>query len=248
MFDFFHKKSKAPDWKDLTAAQKQLFASRIAKKLKAMSGARYKIVTGLDQLQREQGKVETFSEDEILNQYRRGRLLDMTRNLVRNSSTFNTVLKQMDFNVVGCSGGKVVLNFEDSDLSKELRDKFAQFTRNADFFDGMSFNQMLKLILKQYLIGGDCCILFDDGLIENSGKLIVYESDEIGNTTDEAMRKHFGNNAKQSLGKVYNPNGRWIGTIVSRSNRGAAIFDPDKCYYLKRNPDANVFDNFWIMP
>ena len=38
-------------------------------------------------------------------------------------------------------------------------------------------------------------ILFDDGLVEDSGKLIVYESDEIGNTTEEAIKKHYGKDA-----------------------------------------------------
>jgi len=69
-------------------------------------------------------------------------------------------------------------------------------------------------------------VLFDNGLIEDSGKLLVYESDEIGNTTNEAIEQHFGKGARQSLGKVYSPNGRWIGAVVSRSQRGAEVFDP----------------------
>ena len=30
-------------------------------------------------------------------------------------------------------------------------------------------------------------LLFDDGLIEDSGKILIYEPDEIGNNTDEAI-------------------------------------------------------------
>jgi len=172
----------------------------------------------------------------------------MTRNAVRNSATFNTILKQMDYNVCGVKAGKVILNFPDADMSKELQRLFAQFTRSADFFDGLSFNALLKLILKTQLIGGDSVILFDNGLIEDSGKLLVYEPDEIGNTTEDAIKAHFGAGARQSLGKVYNSNGRWIGAVVSRSQRGQEVFDPKKSYFLHRDPDASMFDSLWLMP
>lgn len=35
-------------------------------------------------------------------------------------------------------------------------------------------------------------LMFDDGLIEDSGKLVIYEPDEIGSTTEEAVKQHFG--------------------------------------------------------
>lgn len=49
--------------------------------------------------------------------------------------------------------------------------------------------------MKNALIGGDCVILFDDGLVEDSAKLLVYESDEIGNVPDEVLRAKYGDNA-----------------------------------------------------
>lgn len=47
---------------------------------------------------------------------------------------------------------------------------------------------------------------------------------------------------------MYNGNGRFIGAVVSRSQRGEAEFDPSKCYFLARDPDASMFDSFWLMP
>ena len=91
-------------------------------------------------------------------------------------------------------------------------------------------------------------LLFDDGLLEDSGKVVIYEPDEIGNTTPEALTAHYGKTARQSLGRVYNSNGRFIGAIVSRSQRGAEVFDDKKCYFLRRDPDASLFDSFWLMP
>lgn len=250
IFDRLFKGSKknAPSWKDLSEEQRHQVTQKLMKRVSALAGARYKIVSGFDMTQREAGITETEGEDEILPHYARGRLLDMTRNAVRNSSTLNTILKQLDFNVVGVNGGKAILDFPNIEASKELVKKFSRFTRSADFFDGYSFNQVLKLILKNAIIGGDCVVMFDDGLVEDSGKLLIYESDEIGSTTDEAIQARYGQNAHQSQGKVYNANGRWIGTVVSRSQRGADVFDPDKCFFLRRDPDASPFDALWIQP
>ena len=50
----------------------------------------------------------------------------------------------------------------------------------------------MKLILKTYILGGDMVLMFDDGLVEDSGKLVVYEPDEIGCTTPEALASHYG--------------------------------------------------------
>lgn len=52
----------------------------------------------------------------------------------------------------------------------------------------------------------------------------------------------------QSLGRVYNPNGRFIGVTVSRSQRGLETFDADKCFFLRRDPDGSQMDSSWIMP
>jgi len=91
-------------------------------------------------------------------------------------------------------------------------------------------------------------LLFDDDLVEDSGRLLIYEPDEIGNTTDAALQARYGKYARQSLGRVYNRYGRWIGAIVSRSQRGLPVFDPAKSYLLRRDPDASYFDCPWIMP
>lgn len=242
----FGKKKKAADWKDLSDSQRMAIATKIAKGVKALqSGPRYKLVSGTDEWQRERGIVERHSEDDIFNAYGRGKALDLARNATRNSSTFNAILKQLDLNVVGVKGGKAIFNFDNSDTIKSA---FSKWTREADFFDGLSFNTLLKLILKTYVLGGDMVLMFDDGLIEDSGKLVIYEPDEIGSTTDEAIRQHFGRFARQSLGRVYNGNGRFIGAVVSRSQRGADVFDPKQSYFLARNPDESWFDSFWLMP
>ena len=187
----FGKKKKAANWNELSKSQKIAATRKIINALQ--SGARYKVVSGSDEWQRERGIIEHRDEDEILNSFGRGKMLDLARNATRNSSTFNAILKQFDLNAVGTKGGKAIFNFENAD---PIKDAFAKWTRDADFFDGLSFNTVLKLILKTYILGGDMVLMFDDGLIEDSGKVLIYEPDEIGSSTEDALVQHYGRNAR----------------------------------------------------
>lgn len=246
-FNFFKK--KAPTWSSLSAEQQRQVTARLSKKIVALqSGPRYKVVSGNDQWQREAGQLEVFGEDHILDFWKRGKMLNMARNQMRNSPTFNGILKQFDLNAVGTKGGKAILNFDDRDLAIRVREEFAKWTRDADFFDGISFNSMLKVILKTYITGGDCMMIFDDGLIEDSGKILLYEPDEIGDVSPEVLKRHYGEHAQQSLGRIYNANGRFIGAVVSKSQRGKDVFDEDASYFLIRDPNESPLDTLWTMP
>ena len=111
-------KKKTPKWEQLSDEQKKAVTGKLMKTINAMAGARYKVVSGFDETQREQGITERKNEDEILSAYRRGRMLDLTRNAARNSATFNGILKQFDINAVGTKGGKAVFNFKDQGLAE----------------------------------------------------------------------------------------------------------------------------------
>lgn len=240
--------TKKKQWEDLTDEQKVNFTKNVIKTVKALSGARYKIVTGTDEWQRDGGIIETKGEDEILDFAKRGKLLDLGRNSVRNNPTFVTILKQFDLNAIGNDGGKVVLTLKNEEFNKKVLKEFAKWTRTADFFDGLNLNTLLKIVLKTQLIGGDLVILFDDGLITDSGKILIYEPDEIGNTDEKEIEKRYGKGVKQSLGRIYNSYGQFIGAIVSRSERGNPKFNPAHCYFLKKDISGDVFKDLWLMP
>lgn len=191
---------------------------------------------------------ETRPEDEILNPNRRARLLDLTRNLVRNSSLFNTILGQMTTNVVSTVGGKVVLSIPNEQTNRDLRRNFFAYTRNVDFYTGDTLNHLLKRVLREYVIGGDCVLLFDDGLVEDSGKILFFESNEIVDVPLNVVQEHYGQGAWISQGKVYSKNGRHIGTVVSKSQCGMAgeAVDPSKCYFLKKDPNESPVNNYWF--
>ena len=206
--------------------------------------ARYKIVSAPDEWNREHGVTERTGEDEILSPYSRGRLLNLARNAARNSSTLNTLLTVLNQNVVGTEGGKVILPW---DNSTDIIKGFSRFTQCADFFDGCAFNEVLKLILTTNLLGGNTVAVLDDGLVTDNGKLLVFEPDEIGDVPAEIVRRKYGQGATSSQGLVYDSYGRNIGVIVSRACRGAAEFDPDKCWYLRRDPDALPYEGDYFL-
>ena len=242
------KRKKALKWEELSDEKKQRATSKIATAIRNMAGARYKVVTGTDEWQRERGVVETKGEDEILDKSKRGKLLDLVRNQARNNSTFNTILKQFDLQGVGVNGGKAVITFKDEQFSQEVKKEFSKWTRNADFFDGLCLNTVLKLILKTEIIGGDLVILFDDNLINDSGRVLVYEPDEIGDTEEKEIEKRYGKKSYQKQGRVYTEFGQFQGVIVSRSQRGKDVFDPACCYFLHKDPNGSSFDDLWLMP
>lgn len=217
---------------------------RAARKPIIRNQARYQIVSSPDQYNRPLGHTETVGEDEVLSGYKRGRLLDLARNAARNSSTLNTLLTTLCQNVVGTTGGKVILPW---DADKLILRPFARFTQNADFFDGISFNEVLRLILTTNILGGNTVAIYDNGLVTDSGKLLIFEPDELGNTTEDALRYHYGPSAHQSQGLVYDSYGRNIGCIVSRACRGAETFDPSKCWFLHRNPDKLAWENDYFL-
>lgn len=215
---------------------------------KIYNRGRYKVVDGPSTSMIESSNVETVKEDEILSPYKRGKLLSLTRNLVRNSSLFNTILGQLTTNVVSTCGGKVVLSLPNEDANRSIMTSFKKWTRCADFFTCDNFNRLLKRVLREYVIGGDVVLVYDDGVVEDSGKVMMFESNEIVNVAPSEIEKRYGKGAWISQGKVYSRNGRNIGVVVSKSQRDVlGDADPSKCWFLKRDPNANPLESNWCL-
>lgn len=75
-----------------TKAVKQTKKAQPVKVIRYKARGKYRVVDGIGQTMIEPSSPENRSEDEILDTTKRARLLDLTRNLVRNSSLFNTIL------------------------------------------------------------------------------------------------------------------------------------------------------------
>lgn len=222
-------------------------ATRAPDRRRTFGGGRYRVVT-TDESLREPGEIERGEEYDILDRNRRGRLLDMARNQVRNSSTFAAMLRQFDLNAVGRDGGKATFSAGADGQNDAMRDAFARWARSCEFYDGRRLNDLLRVILKTYLVGGECVLLFDDGLVEDSGKILLFEPDEMANLEDGEFASRFPSGWQQVDGHVLNGNGRLVGVFVSRSARGEETFPADSCYKLLRDPDLPDSESQWLCP
>ena len=225
---------------DLTVKQKK----RVQRNLRmAFVAAGYDIVTGPDQMLRPRGTVEMGGEDSVLPLWNRLRMINMARQGVRNGDSLRALMRQLELNVVGTDGGKATFAFEGGDA---VRAAFAKWARHAEFSDGLCFSKVLSLIVDTKFTGGDMVLLFDDGLIEDSGRILAFEPDEIGDVPKEWLQEKFPG-AVQRQGRIYNQNGRFVGVTVSRKYRGAGRFkrDPEGVFFLMQDDFAENQD--WVM-
>ena len=158
---------------------------------KYLAKSQYNVVDGHSNIV-ESSTTENRIEDEVLDHSKRMRLLQLTRNLVRNSSLFNTLLTQLTTNVISTCGGKVILSIPNDNTNSKLLKSFKDYTRNVDFYTCDNFNHLLKRSLREIVIGGDCVLLFDDCLVEDSGKVLLFESSEMVDVPQTEIEKRYG--------------------------------------------------------
>lgn len=187
----------------------------------------YKVVRGADQENRPLATAETGDEFKQLTQRERNRLISFARRLVRNSDQMESILHQFEVQVVGAVGGKAVFDFGSDDLDdpteQALTEAFAAWTAHCEFFEDGSLNTFLKLALRTQLLGGDVVFVFDDDLVTDSGQIISFEPDCIGNIADAEFDRMFPDYT-QTQGIIKDANSKTVGVIVSWSQRGRSTY------------------------
>jgi hypothetical protein len=214
----------------------------------ASYGAGYDVATSRGEGRRRTAVIEHGSEDEILNASRRLKVLNLTRDGMRNAPQVRAIVQQLRVLVVGLQGGKLTLTTADQEWNKAGQDFFANWSRRVDFIDETGLNDCLKLIITALAAeGGDYAMLFDDGTItggQGTGRVRFFESDNIANMTEADFAARFPGYV-QSQGLIYDTFGRWVGIIVSGKKRGKQIFSKDECFTLVRDPGAEIWEAPW---
>lgn len=185
----------------------------------------YKSVSGPDQGNRRWTSAESGGEEIQLPANERNRLIALSRNAARNSEHLEGVLHQLEINVIGAEGGKAVFSFPAGYEKAEarIRDAFADWASEAEYFDDASLQDCLRMILRAQLIGGDLVIVFDWNITkESTGQIIQFEADCIGNL--RGFESRFPNYT-QHQGIIKNANGKTVGAVVSWSQRGKTEYD-----------------------
>ena len=194
---------------------------------------------------------ERKGEDGLSSGYAQVKLIAAQREAYRNTVFSPATAQQLKVNVVGVPGGRLTFTTKDEDFNKSAGAAFRRWARHAEFAKGKCFNEMLKLLLVELTHhGGDFIAVFDDGVLtggRGSGKIRVFEADEIANVPDAHFAKVWGKGYFQTKGIVTDRFGRVCGAFVSNALRGRDVFeDPKKVIALKLATPADWTDSNWI--
>lgn len=212
---------------DLPEAARRRVASRIVSGLRRggfFARGGYRTVHGPDQANRPRITAETTGEVGQLTISERNRLVALARNSARNSERLEGILHQIEINVVGVDGGKAVFEFPAAfaKAGAKVRRAFIDWAQEAEFFDDLDLQDILKLALRTQMVGGDVVLVFDDDITAAStGQVIAFEPDCVGDRDDfEALYPGY----TQHQGIVKDRNGKTVGVTVSWSQRGASVY------------------------
>lgn len=212
-------------FRDLPAAQQRAVASRIIsqfRKVGYFGRGGYKTVWGPDQVNRRWTSAETGDELDQLTASERNRLIALARNTARNSEHMEGILNQLANNVIGTEGGKAIFAFPEGYEAKAdtIHREFATWACEAEYFDDFNLQSLLRLALRTLYIGGDLALVYDDRITRgDSGQIIAFEPDCIGNLSESDFKRYFPGYT-QHQGIVKDANGKTVGVICSWSQRG----------------------------
>lgn len=200
---------------------------------------------------RRRAVVETTGEDGQLPANRRLKLVNLQRDMMRNSPMRAAQDRQLRVNIVGSVGGKMYAGFP-AEFKAAADEVMAYFNKvwfpRAEFTFRDSFNQVLKTIVTSLDVGGDMVLVFDDGILtggRGTGRIRAFEADEIADV--RRLEDFFPAGYTQRQGFVYNKLGMFCGAFVSTSQRGCETFDPAKgIIRLELDPFSDDTPN-WIM-
>jgi capsid protein len=192
--------------------------------------------------QRRQPVRETKNEDAIMDMRKRGLACNIGRDLERNFAAARGILHQFRVNVVG-SLGKIQVNV---DGGQDAADWFnGEWARDCDFRDDLHWSTCCQNVVASCMREGDILSVFDDGALENSGKLLHWEADQVTNLKDDVFQSwpEYKDGMVQENGIVRDRVGKVLGYFAT-GKRGLSVIDkledvtfyPRQTAWLVKNP------------
>lgn len=173
---------------------------------------------------RQPGK-EFKDEGGIYDQTRRLHGCALGRDLERNYSPAKGMLHQFRVNVVG-SLGKLQINLPGAEEATAWFNEV--WAKDPDYRTDLHLSDWFANTVVGVIREGDQLTIFDDGLIEDSGKLVTWEADQIAPLSksefDSATYAGRAPGDTQDNGIIRNKYGREIAYIVT-GKRGKTIID-----------------------
>ena len=188
-------------------------------------------------------KIETKNEDKIFDATRRLKGCNLGRNLERNYSPGKSMLHQMRVNVVGALG-KLKINLPGGEEGAEYFNEV--FAKDCDFRDDIHWSTMCQNVLVSPIREGDMLGVVDNGVIEDTGKIITWEADQIVAVSKDVLgeKGYDPKDHTQENGIIRDKWGRILAYCVTGDHGSKIVNDPDKVTVLKRGV-ARLVKNPW---
>lgn len=228
----------------LTAIRRQHEAARLAFETARFERAA-KVMASYDAVESNRGRRQPHrewqDEKDIYSMTKRLLGCNLGRDLERNYSPAKAMLHQFRVNVVG-SLGKIRINVENGDDATEWFNEV--WAKDCDFRDELDWSTVLQNILAAELRDGDVLALVDDNLVEDSGKLLTWESDQIAPVSDNVLKASEFKDSAQDNGILRDKWGRIVAYSVT-GKRGLTVIDDPKDVTYWRREQARLMRNPW---
>jgi capsid protein len=165
---------------------------------------------------------ETTDEGGIYTPSKRAKGTNIGRELERNYSSARGIIHQFRMNVVGALG-KLQVNADGGDEAAAWFNSV--WAKDCDYRDAQHFSTVCQNVVAAIMREGDLLAVFDDGLIDNSGKLLFWESDQVLPCSTELFKEAFpGEGNVQDGGIARDKWGRVLGYTCT-GKRGLTTID-----------------------
>lgn len=170
--------------------------------------------------------------------------VNIGRDLERNYSPARSILHQFRMNVVG-SLGKLQVN---ADGGREAAAWFnGTWAKDCDYRDeGIHFSTVLQNVVAAAIREGDLLGMVDDGLVDDSGKLLHWESDQIV-PLDELTAASLGYPVSAYTHENGIIRGKWgkVVAYVTTGKRGLTVVSDKNDATIWNTGDARLVKNPW---
>jgi len=189
-------------------------------------------------------KIETTGEGGVYTPIKRAKGSNLGRELERNYSSARGIIHQFRMNVVGALGKLQVNAVGGEEAAAWFNGVWA---KDCDFRDAQHWSTVCQNVVAAIMREGDTLAVFDDGLIEDTGKLLFWESDQILPVSDALFKAKFpGEGNIQDGGIARDKWGRVIAYTVT-GKRGLTEISDEKDLTVWKRDNAIMPRDPWRM-
>lgn len=176
-------------------------------------------------------RAETKGEGDIYSPQKRTLGTNIGRDIERNYAPARGIITQFRANVVG-SLGKMQVNVSGGTEAAAWFNGI--WAKNCDYRDDVHWSDLCQNVVAAVIREGDLLAVFDDGVVDDSGKLLTWESDQIVPLNDDILAKKGFKDSIQDGGIIRDKWGKILAYSVTGKRGLTKLFDEADVTIWKR--------------